>query len=113
MGGGVGGGGGHMSRGLAKSVAWAGFLPYAITEPSGIQTATAISTHVVLPPHAILPKTIVVMVAGMLVLGALSLAFREARLADGGRRRPATVAVLATMTGVFFILVLGWAVPSQ
>lgn len=104
---------GHMSKGVAKSVAWAGFLPYAITEPSGIRTATAISTHAVLPPHALLPKTIVVMVAGMLILGALSLAFREAWLADGGRRRPATVAVLATMTGVFFILVLGWAVPPQ
>lgn len=87
---------GHMSKGLAKFVSWVGFLPQAIIDPSGEQTATAIAGHAMLPPHAMLPKTIVAVIAGVFILSALFFAWREARLA-GPRGAKASTGITLLM----------------
>lgn len=102
---------GHMSKGLAKFVSWAGFLPHAIVEPGGTQTAMAIGSHAMLPPHALLPKMVVAMVAGVLVLGGLYCGLREARLAGPQCSGISTRAALLTTTLVFLVLVAGWGFP--
>ncbi|MBI4578558.1 MAG: hypothetical protein HY718_02585, partial [Planctomycetes bacterium] len=102
---------GHMSKGLAKFVSWAGFLPYAIGEPSGTQTAMAISSHATLPPDALLPKTMVAMVAAVLILGAAFFGLREARLAGPRSSPPSTRPVIWMMVLLFLILVAGWINP--
>lgn len=105
--------GGHMSKGLAKFVAWVGFLPPAILEPGGTNTAMAISSHATVAPQTLLPKTIVSMVAGVLILGTLVLGLREARLAGGGSLRASTRAMLLTMALLFLALVAGWGIPAR
>ena len=104
---------GHMSKGLAKFASWAGFLPHAIVDPGGTQTAMAITGHTMLPPHALLSKTIVAITAGVLIVGSLFLAVREARLAGPAGGRISTKAPLLALTVVSLVLVAGWAIPSH
>ena len=67
---------GHMSKGLAKFVSWVGFLPYALKEPSGIQTAMNISQGIFPKPHELLSLPTVAFVASILIGLSVFLAVR-------------------------------------
>ncbi|HNR32504.1 MAG TPA: 4Fe-4S binding protein [Candidatus Hydrogenedentes bacterium] len=104
--------GGHIAKGLAKFVSWAGFLPYAFEDPSGFETAAAISGGLLQPPVPLLSKPFVAVVAAVIVAGALFLAMREARLANHGKTGFAMTAPLLLTTAVFLFLTIGWALPA-
>jgi hypothetical protein len=98
---------GHMSKAVAKWTSWAGFLPYALRRPDGLQTAVGIAQRTLPAPSSLLSKPIVSGVGLLLILTGLILALREARLADarGYMRRGASLALI----GVFFSwIVFGW-----
>lgn len=97
---------GHMSKALAKGTSWAGYLPSALADPSGVSTALAVH-HKTLAVHPLVPMPVVSAAAlALVILGAL-LALREFSLA--GVERPWRFAVPAGILGGFFaFLVAGW-----
>ncbi len=99
---------GHMAKGFAKFTGWAGFLPGALSSPDGVATARDIAANSLAAPAALLPMWAVASVGISLVLVALLLAIREARLANGGRR--VASAVPLTLVAVLYGgIILGWA----
>jgi len=98
---------GQMAKGLAKFVSWAGFLPYTLSEFTGVETAVAVSGKAVATPAAVLPITWVSLVGAGLLVTAFFYALREAKLAD----RTSSSALLApklAVVGLFLFIVLGW-----
>jgi hypothetical protein len=78
-----------MTKALAKFTSWAVvFVPRALGDPAGTSTVSAVTSGAHSPPEALLSLPAVAAVGVTLVLGALVLAFREARLADPIRRSP-------------------------
>lgn len=71
-----------MTKGLAKFVAWVGFLPRALREPAGTSTALAMTAGTIPQPQALLTLPAVAAIGAALVLTGLGLGIREARLAD-------------------------------
>lgn len=98
---------GHLCKGLAKGISWAGFLPHALADPSGVNTALAIHHKTIAPVGPLLPMPVVSAVAlGLVVIGAV-LTVREFHLS--GVEHPWRFAVPAVLLGGFFaFLVLGW-----
>jgi ferredoxin len=99
--------GGHMAKGLEKFTSWAGFLPYAWSEPAGVQTALQMNAKA-LPQPAPWLSLPALSVLSMLVLAlGMALALREARLADpeNGPKRFGPIVLLG---GFYFFLVFGW-----
>ncbi len=102
---------GHMAKGLAKFVSWAGFLPLAVSDPSGVSTSLAITSKSLDQPSSLLPMTVVSLVAvGLILLGTL-FALREARLAQPDRYR-SFYAPLLLVAALFLLLVFGWGFLS-
>lgn len=91
---------GHMAKGLAKFVSWAGFLPVAWNEPAGTVSAAAMVAKTMPQPASLLPLSAVSAIGTGLVLAAVWLAMREAR---GGLRVP-----VAALGALFAFTVLGW-----
>lgn len=104
---------GHMAKGLAKFVSWAGFLPYALDDPSGLRTTAAIASGTLEAPATLLGKPTISLAATILIALSVFLAAREARLANGGHAGSAAVAPLLIMTIVSTFLVLGWGFPVR
>lgn len=98
---------GHMCKALAKGLSWAGYLPSAITDPSGVSTALAVHHKTLAAARPLVPMPIVSAAAlGLVLLGAL-LALREFRLA--GAEHPWRFAAPAVLLGGFWaFLVAGW-----
>ncbi len=98
---------GHLSKGLAKGLSWAGFLPYALADPSGTSTAVAIHQKTMAAIRPLVPMPVVSAAAlGLVILGTI-LALREFRLA--GNERPWRFAVPTFVLAAFFaFLVAGW-----
>ncbi len=98
---------GHMSKALAKVNAWAGYLPSALADPSGVSTALAVHHKTLAAARPIVPMPVVSAAAlGLVILGTL-LALREFRLA--GVDRPGRFVVpAALLAGFFAFLVAGW-----
>ena len=102
---------GHMAKGLAKIVSWGGFLPRALSDPHGTETARAITEGTVDAPGPLLDGLWVSLAAVGLLLDAGAFAVREARKAnpDGGERL-ATPILLLTLG--FGFLASGWSLVS-
>ncbi|MBI5395244.1 MAG: 4Fe-4S binding protein [Verrucomicrobia bacterium] len=98
---------GHMSKGLEKFTSWAGFLPHALREPTGVNTALQMNAKAMPQPAAWLSLPVLSAVTMTLIVVALLLAIREARLADpaGFRKRLPAIALLS---GSYLFLVFGW-----
>jgi hypothetical protein len=98
---------GHIAKGLEKFTSWIGFLPRALAEPTGVQTALQMNAKT-LPQPAVWLSLPTLSVVTMLLMGAaLVLAIREARLADPEHYRRRVVP-LALLGGFYFFLVFGW-----
>jgi hypothetical protein len=102
---------GHMAKGLAKIASWGGFLPGALHDPMGTDTAIAISSGVLEGPERLLAMPQVSAAAVLLIATAGFFAVREARLADAGTARRLAAPVLAVAAG-FGLIVLGWGLAS-
>ncbi len=76
----------HMSKGLAKVVSWAPFLPGALRDPEGVATVAALSAKVVPQPSDLAALPGVAAVGAFLILSAAILGVREARLSQAGAR---------------------------
>jgi len=98
---------GHMAKALEKFTSWAGFLPFAWAEPTGVQTALKMSAKTMAQPAAWLGPQALSVAAMVLVTCGGALALREALLADAenGRRHFAPIILLG---GFYFFLVFGW-----
>jgi polyferredoxin len=100
---------GHMSKGLAKFVSWAPFLPQALRDPHGLDAARAVAAKTVAAPAPLLGITAVAAVCLGLMSLALIYALREYRLAHPGEpahwRRLVPIPVLAVM---FSLIIAGW-----
>jgi hypothetical protein len=98
---------GHMAKGLAKIASWGGFLPGALRDPVGADTALAIVAGELSTPTPLVAMPWVSAVGVLLVVMASFFAVREARFADPGTMRSIAIPVLALAT-CFGALVLGW-----
>jgi hypothetical protein len=98
---------GHMAKGLEKFTSWIGFLPGALREPTGVNTALQMNAKAMTQPAAWLSLPALSVVTMLLITVALWLGIREARLADpaGFQRR---VPALALLGAFYFFLVFGW-----
>ncbi|MBI5689166.1 MAG: hypothetical protein HZC55_03650 [Verrucomicrobia bacterium] len=100
---------GHLSKGLAKLISWVQFLPGAISDPAGRETARAITHHKVTAPAPVLSVQTASWAGVALVALALIVAVREYRLA-----RPEAPGIqrgawpLATLAGGYGFVIAGW-----
>jgi hypothetical protein len=98
---------GHMAKGLAKIAQWAGYLPLAWEEPSGISTAQAIVAGTIDKPGPLLSKAAVSAVCLLLLLVMGYFAVRESKLADStthkSRLPTLMIAIVASA-----VLIFGW-----
>ncbi|MEX2043980.1 MAG: 4Fe-4S binding protein [Opitutus sp.] len=100
---------GHMSKGLAKLVSWAPFVPGALQDPDGIATAQAISSRAITAPAPWLSVVAVAMIAVALIAAAFVFAVREFRLARGAHAFHASAAVPLALVAIGFVgIVVGW-----
>lgn len=98
---------GHLSKGLAKGLSWAGFLPGALADPSGTSTAIAIHQKTLAAVRPLVPMPMVSAAAlGLVILGTI-LALREFRLAGNERPQRFTLPTLV-LAAFFAFLVAGW-----
>lgn len=99
---------GHMSKALAKFTSWVGFLPLALRDPLGVNTATAIASKSLSPPTPLLSLSTVSFLSLALISLGVVFSLREARLAnpDGYRHRVLPKLALA---GLFLAIVVGWS----
>jgi hypothetical protein len=98
---------GHMAKGLEKFTSWAGFLPYAWAEPSGVQTALAMHAKTMPQPAAWFTLPTLSVLAMLLLALGIVLALREARLAHS-EKAAARFAPLLLLGGFYLFLVSGW-----
>lgn len=99
---------GHMAKGLEKFTSWGGYLPLALSEPEGVQTALGITAKTVAPPAPWLSAGALSLVACLLIGASIPIAIREARLADPGGTR-ARLVPIALLGAMYFFVVAGWA----
>jgi hypothetical protein len=98
---------GHMAKGLAKIVSWGGYLPNAIREPLGVETALRLTAKTLAPPAPWLGLPIVSLLGFLLVAAGIWFGIRETRLTESSTafRRILPVALLG---GFYLLLVAGW-----
>jgi hypothetical protein len=75
---------GHMAKGLAKFVSWAGFLPVAWKQPDGVSTSLAMAVKTMKQPASLLSLQAVSLIGMALILAALWFSLRELRLTKNG-----------------------------
>jgi polyferredoxin len=101
---------GHMAKGLAKVASWGGYLPFALRDPLGVETALRMTDDPLLKPSEIIPMTVVWPVSALLVLVMILFAIRESRLADPTKHSARIPAILLVGLATLF-LVIGWGRP--
>lgn len=98
---------GHMAKGLAKSAQWAGYLPGACADHSGIHAAQAIVAGTLSKPGPLLSKAAVSTACLVLLAVMAYFAVRESKLADTtthkSRLPSLALAILASA-----VLIFGW-----
>jgi polyferredoxin len=100
---------GHLSKGFAKLVSWVQFLPGAVRDPAGVETARAITQKTLPAPAPLLSVQVASWLGLGLVALALLLAVREYRLARGdapGSRRG--LWPLGALAAGFAFVIAGW-----
>jgi len=96
-----------MAKGLEKFTSWAGFLPYALAEPSGARTVIKINTKLLPQPTAWFdPPTLSVLAMLLLAIGTI-LAVREGRLCNPAKTN-SNIGAILLLGGFYFFLVFGW-----
>lgn len=99
--------GGHMAKGLAKFVQWAGYFPLAWEDKTGVSTAQAIVAKTLDKPGPLFSKALVSTVCLLLLLVMAYFAVRESKLADATTHKSRVPAlVLATLASA--ALIFGW-----
>lgn len=99
---------GHLAKAMEKFTSWAGFLPHALAEPTGVQTALQMQANSVPQPAPWLAPQLLATLAMLLVATGLALAVREARLTDPQTAHRRLLPVLL-LGGFYFFFVLGWS----
>ncbi len=100
---------GHMAKGLAKMASWGQFVPGALADFAGVETATAISGGRVATPLAFVPLQVVSIVGTALVAASVFYSLRVVRKARPEEGLGITFPVL--LTGILFgSLVAGWGI---
>ncbi len=102
---------GHMSKGLAKFVSWAGFLPNALKDPLGNETLQAITNKATAAPSSLLPMTIVTTFGAMLVGSGLLFAAREAILTRSKAGYRQLIPEVTFACG-FLLIIFGWILKT-
>jgi uncharacterized membrane protein len=77
---------GHMVKGIAKLVSWVGFLPYAISDPLGIQTVHQLTSGILQIPAPLIDKFVVSIIGIVIMLIGIYYAIREFRLTHNESR---------------------------
>ncbi|GAB6167490.1 hypothetical protein JCM19992_34900 [Thermostilla marina] len=98
---------GHMSKGLAKFTSWGVYLPMALREPGGKNSALAITAGDLAKPAAMLPMTVVSIAGLVLIAIGCLFAVRESRLGDAPRHAARLPAILLAAAGAA-VLIYGW-----
>ena len=98
---------GQMAKGLAKFVSWAGYLPLALRDPQGTETALAIQAKSLPQPAGLISLPAVSVASLVLVAVMILFALRESRLADGATHR-SRIAPLLALGAATAALILGW-----
>lgn len=99
--------GGHMAKGLAKIVSWGGYLPGALQDPVGTDTARAITAGTASSPGSLLAMPWVAGISLVLIALASAFAVREARKANPVVAGRLAIPVLA-LGATYGLIVLGW-----
>lgn len=103
---------GHMSKGLAKFVSWVGFLPYALKESGGTQTAMGITQGILPKPHEFLSLPTVACVASILVGLGVFFASRVTKTAQP-ESRYRYLLLKASFATFFLFVILGHALSGR
>ena len=98
---------GHMAKGLAKIASWGGYLPLALRNPDGRDSAAAITSGAVTKPAHLLPLPAVSIIGLVLLAAMIVYALRESRLADETTHRTRIASILVLGFASAF-LVCGW-----
>lgn len=102
---------GHMAKGLAKFASWFGYLPAALRDPIGTDTALRLSDGSQAQPDILLTLPWVSAIGAILIVVATYFALREARLANPERAN--TLAMPILMLGLCFgLIVVGWGLAA-
>ena len=98
---------GHMAKGLAKISSWGGYLPMAIREPRGSETALAITTGSLDKPGPLMPKVVVSVLSLLLLAIMIYFSLRQSRLADPDTHPSRVPSILLAALASGF-LIFGW-----
>lgn len=98
---------GHMAKAVAKIASWAGYLPYALAEPTGVDTVQKMTAGTTALPAALLSKPLVSIIGLALIAVGFAFAIREFRLAHPQPRKLHFVPKVAVVS-LFGFIVLGW-----
>jgi len=102
---------GHMAKGVAKFTSWGGYLPGALRDPLGADTAARLSDGSMPLPVVLLAMPWVSAIAVILIVGATFFALREARLANPARAGRLAMPILAVAI-CFGLIALGWGLAA-
>lgn len=100
--------GGHLAKGLAKVSSWAGFLPQAISDPSGATPAKALAAQSMSSPSPLLPMPLTACLGLAILITAVFLAIREGRLAAALTREKPTAIPMVALVALFGVSILAW-----
>ncbi len=98
---------GHMAKGLAKFASWVSYLPAALQDPVGTETALRLSDGSQVQPGVLLTMPWVSAMGAMLIVIGIFFALREARLANPERANALALPILM-LGSCFGLIVLGW-----
>ena len=93
---------------LAKISSWGGYLPLALADPEGIETATSLHRGEIVAPQHLIDKQIISYVGVVLIVAALCYAVREARLANPPMRTSPVIVPITLLAAVWGVLMAGW-----
>lgn len=100
---------GHMAKAVAKIASWGAFLPLALHNLSGIETANSLTQNLLLVPEVVLSKFVVSLIGSILLIVGFFFAVREARLANSNDYHLQVFPKLA-VGGLFLGIILGWGI---
>ena len=98
---------GHMAKGLAKVSSWGGYLPMAMKEPHGTESATAIAAGAMDKPASWMSLMLVTVLSLLLLVALSSFSLRESRLADPETHWTRMPSILMAALASAF-LIFGW-----
>ncbi len=98
---------GHMAKGLAKIASWGSYLPMAINEPQGAETARAITAGTMEKPASLIPMGVVSVLSLFLLVMMAYFSLRESRLADPDTHKSRVPSILLVTFAAAY-LVFGW-----